>query len=321
MKLRIKLWALAVVIALILAQCDRIQNTPEVELETINVNVPVAMQSAFEQTLADTELNEKYEIHFTNKEANFTVTTQKSDSSEVIAYSPVVAVFNEDEELYQSYIEKEIFVPSETEPEAYDFDFQKIMKDIIENPKSEYKVYYPDNSVCDWNVFYAFLLYSANDGCYPSEGTNMEETKERVEAFLESKNTEAISRESLNKIQGFAKNSVYFISLADVGYIYENERVPCRIMYPKTVIYCHYYASFDEIGKILFDSLGEKTSGGFLGTTKEYTGYYNLNAYGNYFVRHYRASVSISYSSGRYTYYLPGLRENFNAVEVPQETG
>ena len=62
------------------------------------------------RTLADTELDEKYEIKFTSKEANFTITTQKSDINEFIAYSPVVAVFNEDEELYQTYIEDGIFV-------------------------------------------------------------------------------------------------------------------------------------------------------------------------------------------------------------------
>ena len=321
MKERIKLWALALVIAFVLAQYGGIQNTPEVELETINVNVPVAMQSAFEQTLVDTELNQRYRINFTNKQANFTVTTYKSDNNEVIAYSPIVAVFNEDEELYQNYIEKGIFVPSDIEPEEYDFDFQKIMKDIIENPNSEYKVYYPDSSVCDWNVFYAFLLYSANDGCYPSDGTNMEETQAKVDVFLQSKNTQAISREFLNKVQGFAKNSIYFIPLADVGYIYETEKVSCRVMYPKTVVYCHYYASFDEIGKILFDSLGQETGTGFFGTYKEYVGYYNLKEYGNYFVRHYPASVTISRITNGYSYYLPGLRENFNAVEVPRGTG
>lgn len=320
MKSRIKIWALLTVIALFFVQCGKSQTAKNVEPEQISANVPLAMQSSFERTLADTELDEKYEIKFTSKEANFTITTQKSDINEFIAYSPVVAVFNEDEELYQTYIEDEIFVPSDTEPEAYDFDFKKIMKDIIGNSDSSYKVYYPNSSICDWNVFYTFLLYTANDGCYPSEGTNMEQTKELVDAFLQSKNTEQIGRESLNKMKGFAKNSVYFMPLADLGYIYENDKIRCRVMYPKTVVYCNYYADFDEIGKILFDAL-ETDQGGILGIITENIGYYNLNVYGNYFVETYGAPVSISYDKtiGRFTYNYPlEIRENFNAVEVPE---
>lgn len=317
MKSRLKFWGIAIVVGLIillLGQCGKKETTPK---ETIMVNAPQAMHTAFEGTLEDLKLDDTYEIKFTSKESNFAVTTQQSDSNELIAYSPLIAVFNEDEEMYESYIEKEIFVPSDTEPEEYDFDFKKIMEDIIENPNSIYKVYYPDSSICNASVFYTFLLYTANDGCYPSDGANMEETKQLVDAFLQSNNTEPIGTETLDKIRGFSKNSIYFMPLSDIGYIYETEEIRCRVMYPRTVVYCNYYASFDEVGKILFDALGQE-SGDFLSKV-EYTGYYKLCSLGNYFVKQYEASVTISYydNGKRFSSYLK-LRENFNAVEMPE---
>lgn len=318
---RMKLWALAIVIALLFSFLGKACSAEEAVREQITVNAPQAMQSAFEAALEDLELDDKYEIKFTNSEdANFTVTNQKSESNELIAYSPVIAVFNEDDELYQSYIEKEIFVPSDTEPEAYDFDFKKVMLDIIENPDSIYKVYYPDETMCDWSVFYAFLLYTANDGCYPTDGTNMTETKEIVDAFLQNKKTESISISAIDKIGGYAKNSIYLIPLADLGYIYENKQFTCRVMYPKTVVYCNYYASFDEIGKILYDVLEEDLAETLTRYGIENVGYYRLFTHGNYFVNKYGNEVSISYYDyGTNTTWSLVLRTNFNAVDVPED--
>lgn len=313
-------WGIGLIIGLVLALLGKLCTAEEVVLKQITVNAPQAMHEAFEQTLVDVKLDDEYEIKFTNsKDANFTVTNRKNDSNELIAYSPVIAVFNEDEALYQTYIEKEIFVPSDTEPEAYDFDFQKIMKDIIENPNSIYKVYYPDETMCNWSVFYTFLLYIANDGCYPSDGTNMAETKEVVNAFLQSKNTESISIEAIDKIGGFAKNSIYLIPLADLGYVCEKQSKGCIAMYPKTVVYCNYYASFDEVGKILYDALEVDIKETFFITGRENIGYYNLREYGKYFVKQYKDEVGIYYYNSSQNIYL-NLRTAFNAIDVPENT-
>ena len=314
---RLPAWALAVAVSFVLSLFGRGCSVEEVIREQITVNAPQAMHQAFEETLKDVKLDDKYEIKFTNSEnANFTVTTKRSSSNEMIAYSPVVAVFNNDEELYENLVKNKIFVESETEPEEYDFDLKEVMLDIIENPNSIYKVYYPDETICDWSVFYAFLLYSANDGCYPSEGTNMEETREIVDAFLECKNTEAISREAADKIGGFAKNSIYLIPLADIGYIYETKKMDCRVMYPKTVVYSNYYASYDELGKILYDSLDD--TGRRSLEKYEDVGYYRLCGYGNYFVKQYN-EVSISYyDSSIGSSIVLALRTRYNAVDVPE---
>ena len=317
MKMRIKLWAWAIVLALILAWCGSCV-PKDIERKQITVNAPQAMHTAFEETLNESKLKDEYEIKFTNSEnANFTVTTQKTENSELIAYSPVVAVFNLDEEQYNSYIEQGIFVPSETEADAYDFDFWKIMCDIVENPDSIYKVYYPDSSIGDWNVFYTFLLYTANNECYPSEGANMAETKELVEAFLNSKNTEAISTDSLEKISGYSKNSVYFMSLADLGYICEQKKVPCRVMFTKTVVSYNYYVTFDETGEKLFDVLDDDVN--YFIVVDEIKGYSNLRSTGNYFVTQLDPSVSIYQYINGDTHYLE-LRETYNSVEVADST-
>jgi len=318
-KIKLQLWGVAVVIGLILAWLGNIFSVEEKVLQTITVNAPQAMHEAFEATLKELELDEEYEIKFTSsKDANFVVTNQKNDSNELIAYSPVIAVFKEDDAQDNTYLKEGIFVKSETEPEQHDFDLKKVMIDIIENPDSVYKVYYPDESMCNWSVFYAFLLYTANDGYYPSDGTNMVETKQVVDAFLESKNTESITLEGLDKIGGYAKNSIYLMPLADLGYIYENNHIACRVMYPKTVVYSNYYASFDETGKILYDALEKDSKEGLFSEGRKYVGYYYLRSYGNYFVKKYTNEVSIGYNSGRSNIYL-NLRTTFNAVDVPEE--
>lgn len=316
MRQRIKIWGAAIAIGLAFAFWGNSCSAQNAGVQQIAVNAPQAMHVAFEKTFEDLKLDDEYGIKFIDgKESNLTVTNQKSSSSELIAYSPVVAVFNKDDELYQSYIEKEIFVPSDTESEAYDLDFKKIMTDIIENPDSMYKVYYPDETMCDWSVFYAFLLYTANDGCYPSSGTNMAETRQIVNAFMQSKNTEPISRGTVERMGGFAKNSVYFIPLADLGYVCEKKGIECRVMYPKTVVYCNYYASFDEVGKILYEALETDKEGGFLTPGTDNVGYYNLRQSGNYFVKPYKNDVYIA---------IPNvgevkLRKNFNAVDVEEK--
>lgn len=200
-KERKQAWGIALAIGLLFAFLGKACHREEIVIQQITVNAPQAMHEAFEKTIVELEFDDRYELEFTNsKEANFTVTTKKVDSKELIAYSPMIAVINSDTELYNRYIKEEICVLSDTEPNAYDLDFQKIIKDITENPDSKYKVYYPDETVCDQSVLYAFLLCNANDGYYPSEGVNMVETKEIVNAFLRSKKTEPISLEAVYKI-------------------------------------------------------------------------------------------------------------------------
>jgi len=322
MKSRIKVWVIALAIALGLAQVAKIQEAKNIEPEEITINAPKAMHESFTITLEALKLDKKYELKFTNSESvNFSVTTKKSNTNELIAYSPIVAVFNPDEELYETYIKQGIFVPSETEKDAYDFDFQKVMKDIINNPNSTYKVYYPDSSFGDWNVFYTFLLYTANGECYPSEGTNMAQTKELVDVFLNSKNTESIGTEALDKISGYSKSSVYFMSLADLGYICEQRDIPCRVMYPKTIVSYNYYANFDEVGKKLYDMLDDECFNIFA-VYNSNVGYNNLRGYGNYYIAQSSPEdVSIYYYNRDIRKnQMIKLRTNFNAVEVPEQT-
>ena len=317
MKKRVKCWAIAIGLSFLWIQCDKWRDAENVELEPITVNAPKAMHEAFEATFEELKLDKKYRIEFTESEdANFTVTTQESEGGEEIAYSPIIAVFNNDKELFQSYIDKEIFVPSDTEKAAYDFDFQKIMMDIIENPNSSYKVYYPDSNMGNESVFYSFLIYTANGGFYPKDDTNMKEIKQQVEKFLNSKNTEKITSKTLDKINGFSKNSIYFMSLADLGYIFENKGILCKVMYPKTVLYYNYYAYFDETGKIIYDALDDDIKKTHFSYGED-IGYYYLKEIGNYFVDQFQPEVSISYTENRETIKIV-LREHFNVVETPK---
>lgn len=102
--------------------------------------------------------------------------------------------------------------------------------------------------------------------------------------------------------------------LADLGYLYENSTMSCRVLYPKTVVYSNYYANFDEVGKILYDALEDDKEESFLEYGKEDVGYSNLRV-ANYFVKQLDDKITITNNG-----YELVLRENFNAVDVQENT-
>lgn len=309
-KQKYKFWALGIVVGVLMILIQSIFAKPDATNRTvITVNAPEAMHIALESTLKNTKLDRKYLLEFTNSsDANFVVTEGANATGELIAYSPIIAVFNSDKDLYQQYCDQEVFVQSNLNDDYTDFDFKKII-DNIASGQSDLKVYYPaKNSTC-WDEFYSFLLFTVNDGYYPKTTTDTAEASKKIEQFLSSKNTEAINNATLERSNGIPKNSIYFMTYVDLVNLYKNSGLEsCRIMYPKTVVYHNYRVNFDETGNILFDALKAPEKGFF--ATNQPAGYAQL--YYSYYNTTYTTGTS-SYSDN-----IVGKRNAYNGVEIPE---
>lgn len=301
-KKRILTWAIVVGISVILllisnliSEWTYVNPNPT----TIFVNAPETMVTAFENTFKKLGLNKDYVIETTDDvaKANFVVEEGMNGEGKLIAYSPIVAVFNSDSQYKNSLKEKEIFVKSEIAPDYEDFDFNKVIQEAISENGCDFKIYYPSKNSGSWDEFYSFMLFTVNDGYYPITDEEMERTKKIVEKFLNSKYAEPFNNATVERNHGIPENSIYFMAYADLARVYElSGAFSCRIMYPKTVVYHSYYAQYDELGEIIYDSL-EDNKYSFL--RKEG---YNTK---------YSRSVS---SIGDYVY---GGRNTFNGVEIP----
>ncbi len=318
LKRKYRYWALGIAVAMLFMFISNIFKEPEpVEQSTITINAPESMHSAFQRILTKLEIDDQYILEFTNNpNANFVVTEGTNGNGELIAYSPFVAVFNSDEDLYNKMVEDEIFVTSQVDSGWDDFDFKKIMDQIISSSNSDFKVYYPAQNSAYWEEFYSFLLFTANDGYYPKPGNNMEETQKVVEAFLNSKNAEPISSDSLKRINSVPQNSIYFIPYAELANIYKTSGISnIIVMYPKTVVYHNYYMTYDETGKIIYDYLSTPFDSFWNGSYSN-LGYEMLYYYG-YFNTRFTSGTSRFTGSN---YNDIKKRDLYNGVEIPDVT-
>ena len=313
---RIVVWTLAIGIAVLFLLISK-KTAVNPNLTKILVNAPEPMVTAFQNTFDTLKLDKDYIIETTSDiaKANFVVREGMNHEGKLIAYSPIVAVFNMDEEYYKSLIEREYFVTSETDSNAnnYDFDFNKIVLEAISEKGCEFKVYYPSKDSDSWEEFYHFMLFNVNDGYYPGTVEEMAQAKQTVEKFLSSKYAEPFNNNTIERSNGIAKNSIYFMAYADLVRVYKQSGgFACRIMYPKTVVYHSYYATYDELGKLIYESLDADSESFYLKLSgiDSNIGYRELRNEG------YNTRYSISvYGIGTNVY---GRRSSFNGVEIPR---
>lgn len=309
-------WILGIVIAFALNFVGGLFTAPpeNPNRKTITVNAPVQMQSAFTRTLEKLKMDNDYTIEFTTNKtlADFVVSEGKGAEGELIAYSPFIAVFNWDSDLKKQYVEQGIFVESKIDSGEYDFDFKKVIEEIISTTDSDFKIYYPAQNTSYWEEFYAFLLFTVNDGYYPKNDTDLQKAEEIIEKFLNSRNAESINNSNLKRLSGINEDTIYFMTYVDLAELYKNTSMNnFRIMYPKTVVYHNYYATFNENGKILFDAMYEQYSS-FL-ETYNHVGYGLINS--RYYNTPYTSSTYSFYNSD----YSTGVRSKYNGVEIPED--
>lgn len=311
-KSRILTWIASVGVAmlfLLISSCTAAQ--PEnPNRTTIMIKAPDAMVTAFQKAFDRLGWSEEYIVEATNdiNKANFVVWEGMNQKGELIAYSPIVAVFNSDGDYNESLTEKGVFVKSELNESYEDFDFYKVIQEAISETECEFKIYYPSKDSNSWDEFYSFMLFTVNDGYYPGTDREMEDAKHVVEKFLNSKYAEPFNNNTIQRSNGIAKNSIYFMAYADLARVYEQSGgFSCRVMYPKTVVYHSYYATYDELGKVVYDSLEADDPSFWEGINN--AGYSYLRNKG------YNTKYSTYVTSiGKNVY---GQRTTFNGVEIP----
>ena len=310
-KNRILTWIASVGVAmlfLLISSCTATNENPN--RTTILIKAPDLMVTAFQNAFDRLGWSEDYILEATNdiNKANFVVREGMNQKGELIAYSPIVAVFNSDSDYEESLIEKGIFVKSELNESDEDFDFYKVIQEAISGTKCEFKIYYPSKDSNSWDEFYNFMLFSVNDGYYPGTDKEMEDAKHVVEKFLNSKYAEPFNNNTIQRSNGIAKNSIYFMAYADLARVYKQSGgFSCRVMYPKTVVYHSYYATYDELGKVVYDSLEADNTSFFEGLNN--VGYAYLRDKG-YNTKYSNYVTSIGNA-------VWGLRTTFNGVEIP----
>lgn len=311
-KKRILTWILAVCVAgifLLISSCNA-EKPVNPNRTTILINAPEPMVIAFNKTFDKLNLDKDYIIEATDDitKANFVVREGMNEEGKLIAYSPIVAVFNADDVYKNDLIQKGIFVTSEFSSSYVDFDFNKVIQEAVSEKGCEFKVYYPSKDSDSWDEFYHFMLFTVNDGYYPGTVEEMQRAKQITNEFLNSKYAEPFNNNTVERNNGIPKNSIYFMAYADLARVYKQSGgFTCRVMYPKTVVYHSYYATYDELGKVIYDSLEEDyvkfhiifRNAGFRELRKEG---YNTK---------YSTDVS---NIGSYVY---GVRSIFNGVEIP----
>ena len=313
-KWRYIIWGIAIGVAVIFliiaAIVNSVKNPPQKQI--IYVKAPDQMITAFNNTFKELDLNEDYVIECTSDEskANYCVSSNvKGNKGKQIAYSPIVSVFNADESLYESLIKEKYLVEYEKESDYYDLDFNKIINEIITNG-SKFKIYYPAENTELWEEFYNLLLFTVNGESFPRNAEELKICQEKIDKFLNSKNVDSIDISNLKQFNGFSKNSIYFMTYADLGHFFDiNGGISCRVIYPKVTVYEGYYASYEEIGKVINDALYTENNS-FFGVSSDNIGLYYLRT------KHYNTE----YHSNTYTInssVLGDKRSVFNGVQIP----
>ena len=313
-KWRYIIWGIAIGIAVIFLIIAAIVNSvknPNMSKQTILVNAPAQMITAFNKTFEELKLDKDYVIEYTDdvEKANFKVSSNLNNTGKQIAYSPIISVINSDETLYESLIKEKYLIEYEKESDYYDLDFNKIINEIITDG-SKFKIYYPAKNTGLWEEFYSLLLFTVNDGIYPKQPEELKVCQEKIDKFLNSKSVEPIDISNLKQFNGFSNDSIYFMTYADLAHFFNiNGGISCREIYPKITVYEGYYASYDEIGKIIYNSL--YTEAPFFGMiSTNYTGLYYLRTQ-HYYTDYYTNTFTISDKV------LGNERGSFNGVQIP----
>lgn len=306
-KNRIETWFMALGVAFIfmlIASCT----TENPNKTTILVKAPETMVTAFRTTFEDLKLHKDYSIEVTEDitKANFIVREGLNKEGELIAYSPIVAVFNDTEDYIDSLTQEGYFVTSQIDSSYEDFDFNKVIQEALTG-KCKFKIYYPSKNSDSWEEFYHLMLFTVNDEYYPETAEELTQARQIANKFLNSKFAEPYNNNTFKRSNGISKNSIYFMPYSDLARLQvQTGGLNCMVMYPKTVVYHSYYATYDELGKVVYNTLDADIYGLMM---DEYDiGYTRLRRNG------YNTKYSIYTSKiGN----VNGIRDTFNAIEIP----
>lgn len=317
---RIKQWICVALVGILLVSIGQwIKNRPkDTEKQTLTVCAPSNMKEAFEDALYFTNLKDSYKIVMTDdSNSNICVDYAKQDdeSYQKFAFSPFVVAYNEKDKYLDKLKSTKVCVKSNYDEDYYEIDFFRIIEEAIGEGKWEnlgikdqgnIKVFYPEEESAYWNDFHDFLLVNANDGQYPKNTLELENSEKVIQQFLDSKYTEGITdfNEQVQRTGGFP-SSVIYVFPENVGKeICSNENVYARFLYPTTTVYLNYYVKGDELGKQVIDQ--------FENSSFFHDFYNDLKG------KCYR-TVKYSKLGENTNNYIYGERDVYNVVKIPEK--
>ena len=212
--------------------------------KALTVNAHKGMRSAFQVVLNKTELGKNYKIKISSSEtADIIVECDKKDdeSYSKIAYSPFVVVFCKDDDLYSSLKKSKLLRTSKYEDDYCDFNLEKLINGVLDNKKmkelgflSEATICVPSEKSKYWSDFYNLMLITVNKGVYPKDENQIQELKQKIDSFLNSKKVSKFNdlNEQLIRTNYFSKGAVYIIPEQEARYYNSDQSKYCKFCYP-----------------------------------------------------------------------------------------
>lgn len=305
----------------------------EIVKGTLNIYTDI---DGYEKTIKKetrSEVTDKYNLNFLEdsdiKMADILltddVTNLKPDKEyKTIAYSPMVVMMRCDDSL-KEYRKSGLLIRENEEDEddkenGASINFKKIMDAVIKNETwscfggedKPIKVYCPQKGTADANLFYQFLLITANNGVYPTTQAQKETCEQMANRFLGSPMVEEVDIVSrVIKVQDIGCD-IYVMAEADYWKAYDSVKdndLISFIAYPtETVIKEIYYQTNGTDAAKAFDEEFEKEK--FLSAKLSYqlTG------------SRYRNIDSPGARDKRDKDYERIAKEAFNYIEIPKGT-
>lgn len=302
-------------------------NPEKIEKGTLNIYTDI---DGYEKTIKEgtrSEVTDKYNLNFLEdsdiKMADIILTDDATNLKpdreyRTIAYSPMVVMMRCDDSI-EKYKENGLLIKEKDENEA-EIDFKKIMDAVMKNETwscfggedKPIKVYCPQKGTADANLFYQFLLITANNGVYPTTQAQKEICEQMANDFLDAPMVEGVDIVNrVIKVQDIGCD-IYVMPEADYWKAYdsikENDLISF-IAYPtETVIKEIYYQTNGTDAAKAFDEEFEKE--GFLSSKLSdkltETRYRNIDSPGARYKRDKNNEMI--------------AKEAFNYIEIPKGT-
>lgn len=243
------------------------------EFSSVNLDI--------EDNVNHSSLKKKYSLKISNhkdKNSKFVITTDfdeiSSSDYEVLGKTPLLVVLKQNEKNIKQYEKKGLLKCSEKiqmdEDDKVEINFKKLMDAVIAHKnwsefggnKKEIKIFYPDLTTVDGNLFKQFLLVTANDGSYPTDEKERKDAQEYVEKFLEQPNVRGVN--VMKRLTGVddIESDIYVTFENNILQLDDDEyEASLYLAYPtetveKQVVFESISESGDEIRKIIKEGSG-----------------------------------------------------------------
>ncbi len=287
---RILQWVMAIVIASIFLFGEGFFVELTKEKTPLTVYAPADMESAFKAALSNSGLSSDYKIVMVEDMNGADVVVdygkENDETYTNFAFSPFVIAYNTSDSCFKALKKANTVIPSEYNKSFYEIDFLKVIDEVIEegkwenlglNDHNQIKLFYPAENTVYWHDFYNFMLLTVNGGIYPKTETEMTRAIEKIERFIKSECTEAVTSfdEKIERTDGFAENTLYVIPEKTVYALSKDHDKSTRLFFPLATVNFNYYVKgMSEAGSNVVNSLNDKAY-----AKLEYCDYRNKNYY------------------------------------------